>query len=106
MGTGTKKQPLVAGEHETGSGSGGGGAGASVADVHREALAAIKRELGAIIVFGALFAFAVIRWLDGLEEAVLLGGYGVGAALWIRIRAGGLLLSLRRRRNDDGAQQE
>ena len=106
MGTGPEKSSLIAGEH--GAGSGGDEAGASVADVHRDALASIKRELGAIIVFGALFAFAVMRWFDGLEEAVLLGGYGVGAALWIRVRAGGLLLSLRRHRrgNGDGAQQE
>lgn len=102
----TKKQPLVAGKHE--EGTAGDEGGASLARVHEDALAAIKRELGAIIVFGALFAIAVMHWFDGLEEAVLLAGYGVGAALWIRVRAGGLLLSLRRHRGgkDHGTQQE
>ena len=106
MSPGTKKQPLVAGEH--GDDTGGEETGASLARVHRDALAAIKRELGAIIVFGAVFAVVVMRWFDGLEEAVLLAGYGVGAAIWIRVRAGGLLLSLRRhgRGKDDGAEQE
>lgn len=74
--------------------------------MQREALAAIKRELAAIVVFGALYAWAVIHWFGGLEEAVLLAGYGVGAALWIRVRGGGLLLSLRHgRRGNDGPQQ-
>lgn len=104
MGTRTKKESLIAGEH--GSPADDGETGASLARVHREALAAIKRELAAIVVFGALYGWAVVHWFDGLEEAVLLAGYGVGAALWIRVRAGGLLLSLRRGRGrDDGPQQ-
>lgn len=82
--------------------------GASLARVHREALASIKRELGAILVFGAMFAWAVMHWTEGLEEAVLLGGYGVGAALWIRVRVYGLLRSARRAApgERDGPQQE
>lgn len=104
MGSGTKKTPLGTGEHEAASAAGNGAASLT----HREALAAIKRELGAIVLFGALFAWAVIHWFEGLEEAVLLGGYGVGAAIWIRVRAGGLLLAWRRgsRGGDDGPQQQ
>lgn len=99
MSTRTKKESLGTGEH----------AAASTGEERKaslgEALASIKRELAAIIVFGALFAWAVIHWFDGLEEAVLLAGYGVGAALWVRVRAGGLLLSLRHGgRRDDGPQ--
>lgn len=100
MCTRTKKESLGTGEHE--AVSAGDARNASLG----EALASIKRELGAIVVFGGLYAWAVIHWFDGLEEAVLLAGYGVGAALWIRVRAGGLLLSLRRGgRRDNGAQQ-
>lgn len=101
MSAGPKKEPLSAGEH----------GGVSVDDETQaslgEALASIKRELAAIVVFGALYAWGVIHWFDGLEEAVLLAGYGVGAAVWIRVRAGGVLLALRHRvRKGHGSQQE
>ena len=73
-----------------------------------DAIAAIKLELGAIVVFGVVLVIAVFHWFDGLEEAVLLGGYGVGAAIWIRLRVRGLLLADRRARREggDGPQQE
>ncbi|MDZ7749588.1 MAG: hypothetical protein U5K43_12895 [Halofilum sp. (in: g-proteobacteria)] len=47
-------------------------------------------------------------WLDGVQGLVVLGGYGLGAALWIRVRVMGLLLAARGHdpragRDDDGA---
>lgn len=108
MSTGTKKESLVTREHRDGSGVKGG---ASLTHVHREAVAAIKRELAAIVLFGIAFTWAVFHWTEGLEESVLLGGYGVGAALWIRIRVYGLLRShrsagARAGEEDHGSQQE
>ena len=62
------------------------------------ALAAIKRELGAIILFGAIAAPLVIHYLEGLRELGVLAGYGLGAALWVHTRARGLLMALRQAR--------
>ena len=105
MSPGTEEETLVTREHRDESTV---GEGASLSPVHREALASIKRELAAIVVFGALFAWAVLSWTEGAEEAVLLGGYGVGAAIWIRVRAAGLLRSHRmaQRESGNGPQQE
>lgn len=106
MGTGTEKETLVTRKH--GDESGGVEGGASLSPLHREALASIKRELAAIVLFGIAFAWAVLYWTEGLEEAVLLVGYGVGAAIWIRVRVSGLLRAVRdaRRRGGDGPKQE
>jgi len=105
MGTGTEEEALVTRKHREDSSV---EEGASLSPVHREALASIKRELAAIVLFGIAFAWAVLAWTDGLEEAVLLAGYGVGAGIWIRVRVSGLLRSVRdeRRRNGDGPKQE
>jgi len=103
--TGTEEESLITREHREQSGSDGG---ASLSPLHREALASIKRELGAIVLFGVGFAWAVMHWTEGLEEAVLLTGYGVGAAIWIRVRAAGWLRAVRdaRRGESDGPRQE
>jgi len=103
MGLRTKIGDLRAGEHDTPPDA--AGAGASLARRHEAALAAVKRELAAIVVVGALGAPAVVYWLDGLRELAVLGGYGIGGALWIHARARGLLLAVRQaeRASGDGA---
>jgi hypothetical protein len=106
MGTGTEEEALVTRKH--GDQSGGVEGCASLSPLHREALASIKRELAAIVLFGIAFAWAVLHWTEGLEETVLLAGYGLGAAIWIRVRVSGLLRAVRdaRRRDGDGSKQE
>lgn len=66
------------------------------------ALAAIKRELAAIILFGVIVAPLVMQYLEGVRELAVLAGYGLGAGLWVHTRARGLLLALRQARHRRG----
>jgi hypothetical protein len=59
------------------------------------ALAAIKRELAAIIVVALVGAPVVMHYLQGARELAVLGAYGLGAGLWVHARARGLLLARR-----------
>ncbi len=80
--------------------------GATVAQQQREAVAAIKRELAALVLAGALVLWAAATWFEGVRELAIIAGYGLGAALWIHARARGLLHAARMRgpsREDDGA---
>jgi len=96
----TKIGDLRAAEHDGAPGD--SAAGASLARDLAEGLAAIKRELAAIVLF-ALVAFpCVIIWLDGFREIAVLLGYGVGAWAWIRVRAKGVMMAARRRDAEDG----
>lgn len=61
-----------------------------------EGLAAVKRELAAVLLFGLAAIPLVGLWLDGVRELLVLAAYGVGGALWIRTRALGLILAARR----------
>lgn len=65
---------------------------------HEAALAAIKRELAAILLVGVAGAPLVVIWLDGLRELAVLAGYGIGGALWVHVRARGLSHAARARR--------
>jgi hypothetical protein len=72
---------------------------ASVASEAAEsAVAGIKRELAAVLLVGLAAIPLVSFWLDGMRELVVLGGYGLGAAIWVRVRAHGLLLAARGQR--------
>lgn len=62
---------------------------------HEAALAAIKRELAAILLAGAVGAPLVVLWLDGPRELAVLAGYGIGGALWVHVRARGLIRAVR-----------
>jgi len=73
-----------------------------------EGLAALKRELAAVVIFGALLVPVVSYLLDDGRGLAVLAAYGVGGAVWVRIRVRGLLLAARQRtatdqRVDDGA---
>ena len=74
---------------------------ASLAREVEAALAAIKRELAAILLVALVGAPFVISGMDGLRATIVLGGYGLGAGLWIHVRARGLMLALRRTRAPD-----
>lgn len=77
---------------------------ASLARRHEAALAAVKRELAAIVLVGVIGAPLVVLWLDGLRELAVLAGYGIGGALWVHVRARGLIHAVRAPRGDgDGA---
>ena len=91
MGLRTKIGDLRAGEHDASPDA--AEAGASLARKHEAALTDIKRELAAILLVGLLGAPAVIYWLDGAREMVVLVGYSVGGALWVYARVHGVLLS-------------
>lgn len=78
---------------------------ASLAREAGDALAAIKRELAAVVVVGVVGAPLVMQWLEGARELAVLAAYGVGAALWVQTRVRGLLLAVRHARRteaDDG----
>lgn len=75
---------------------------ASVAREVAPALAAIKRELAAILLVAAAGAPVVIHYLEGARELGVLAAYGVGAGLWVHTRARGVLLALRRARRVGG----
>lgn len=77
----------------------------SVTSDAREAVAAIKRELAAIVIVGALGLVLAGYWLEGARELAVIAGYGLGAALWIHARARGLLYAARgrMRKGPDGA---
>lgn len=71
-------------------------------------MAAIKRELAAVLLVGLAGLPLVALWLDGWRELAVIAGYGVGGAIWVRVRAYGLLLAAGRRdgrrgRGRDGA---
>jgi len=69
-------------------------------------MAAIKRELVAVLIVGLAGIPLVSLWLDGLRELLVLAGYGVGAALWIRVRAYGLLLASRGLERSPGQESD
>lgn len=95
MGLSPEETDLVAVEHDEDQSS---EMGANLARDTDAALAAIKRELAAILVFALIGAPLVIYWLEGARELAVLGAYGVGAGLWVHTRARGLLLALRQTR--------
>lgn len=104
-----KISDLRAAEHAASPGDGAGESRrASLARDHGAALAAIKRELAAVLVVGLAAIPLVALWLDGVRELVVLAGYGIGAAIWIRVRVLGLLLAARARRGPagDGASRD
>jgi len=76
----------------------------SVSGTPLEGLAAVKRELAAVLLVGLAAIPLVGMWLDGVREILVLAAYGVGGAIWIRTRALGLILAARRgpRDADDG----
>lgn len=94
-----KERDLGTAEH---AGSHGNDADTSLARELGAAVAAIKRELAAILVVAAIGAPVVLAWLEGLQEVVVLAGYGLGALLWIHARVRGLRLAARRARPPDG----
>lgn len=101
MGLGTEVTNLRTGEHQkTSQASHMVEEPASVARDGGAAVAAIKRELGALVIVGALSIPLVALWLDGVRELAVLAGYGLGAALWIHARGRGLLYAMRGRRRD------
>lgn len=51
----------------------------------------VKIDLGAIVVAAAVGAPLVMWLVDGPLEWILLGGYGVGAGVWIYCRTRGVL---------------
>ena len=77
--------------------------GRSLARGIEATLAAIKRELAAVLVVGLIGAPLVMTGLEGVREALVLGGYGLGAILWVHVR--GLRLALRRARRDRASGQ-
>lgn len=66
------------------------------------AVAAIKCELAAIVIVGALAIPLAAMWLEGIRELAVLAGYGMGAALWVHARARGLLYAARGRPSGGG----
>ncbi len=68
----------------------------TIAGAPQEGLAAVKRELAAVLLVGLAAIPLVGVWLDGLREFLVLAAYGIGGALWIRTRALGLILAARR----------
>lgn len=102
MGLGTEVSNLGTGEHRRDpQDSQAVDEPASVAR-HARALAAIKRELAAIVIVGALGLPLASIWLDGAREVAVLAGYGLGAALWVHARARGLLYAARGRQRSGG----
>ena len=95
MGLSPEEADLGTAEHRDDRSAEGG---ASLARDAHAALASIKRELAAIVLFALIGAPLVMYWLDGARELAVLGAYGVGAGLWVHTRARGLLLALRRAR--------
>ncbi len=92
MGLGTEVSNLGTGEHrENPQGSYVAEESNSLARQAPEAVAAIKRELAALVLVGAAAVPLAAFWLDGAREVAVLAGYGLGAALWIHARARGLL---------------
>ena len=100
MGLSTQEGDLGPAEHEA---SRVAERRASLAREVDATLAAIKCEVAAILVVALVGAPFVIGWLDGVRAAVVLGGYGLGAGLWIHVRVRGLLLALRRARAAAGS---
>jgi len=60
-----------------------------------EGLAAVKRELAAVLLVGLAAIPLVDLWLGGVRELLVLVAYGIGGAVWIRTRALGLILAAR-----------
>lgn len=97
-----KASELEAAEQEAAPEASGEQAAIVASAAAESALAGIKRELAAVLVVGLAGIPLVSLWLDGTRELVVLGGYGVGAAIWVRVRAHGLLLAARGRAVRDG----
>ncbi len=97
MGLGTEEGDLGTGEHHDSESAASLEGDATVAHQQREALAAIKRELAALVLVGALVLWAAAAWFDGGRELAIIAGYGLGAALWVHARARGLLYAARQR---------
>lgn len=95
-----KKSDLRSAQHEGAPGAAQGRA--SLARRHEAALAAVKRELAAILLVAAVGGPLVVLWLDGLRELAVLAGYGLGGALWVHVRARGLVHAAVRARQGDG----
>ncbi len=77
----------------------------SISGTPLEGLAAVKRELAAVLLVGLAAIPLVGMWLDGLRELLVLVAYGVGGALWIRTRALGLILAARRGQRGRGGAE-
>lgn len=93
MGLRAKKGDLRSAQHGHAPTAAAGAA--SLARRHEAALAAVKRELAAILLVAAVGAPLVVAWLDGLRELGVLAGYGIGGALWVHVRVRGLLRAAR-----------
>jgi len=102
MGLGPQKGDLGTTEHGTARANDVNG---SLARGVEATLAAIKRELAAVLVVGLIGAPLVMLGLEGAREALVLAGYGLGAILWVHVRVRGLRLALRRARRDPTSGQ-
>jgi hypothetical protein len=102
MGLGPQKGDLGTTEHGTARAD---ERGKSLARGVEATLAAIKRELAAVLVVGLIGAPLVMTGLEGVREAFVLGGYGLGALLWVHVRVRGLRLALRRARRGPASGQ-
>lgn len=100
MGLRAKISDLRSTQHERAPAAAAGRA--SLARRQQAALAAVKRELAAIVLVGILGAPLVVLWLDGLRELAVLAGYGLGGALWVHARARGLIHAAARARRGHG----
>lgn len=106
MGLGPEVGDLGTSEHRDSEAAVSQNGGATVAHQQHEALAAIKRELGALVLAGVLVLWAAASWFEGGRELAIIAGYGLGAALWVHARARGLLYAARQRGRREGAEQD
>lgn len=104
MGTSAKKPDLPGCQHDAAP----AGEGESSLPQPASPFDEVKIDLGAIVVVAGIGAPAVMWWLDGPAELVLLGGYGCGAALWLYCRTRGVLAAAHASRMDrtGGPEQE
>lgn len=100
VGTGSQESDLTAREHGAGDPSQAAGENSTRIAQGQHAFDDVKRDLGAIVVVAVLGTPLVIALLDGVVEWLLLGGYGMGAGLWIHCRVRGVLAAAEYARKD------
>lgn len=100
VGTGSQESDLATREHEAGDPSHGRREQNTRIAQGQHAFDDVKRDLGAIVVVAVLGTPLVIALLDGVVEWLLLGGYGLGAGLWIHCRVRGVLAAAEYARKD------